>query len=518
MFKLVQAPERAAMALALAVCVAAGANVARAQSPLESSFTEARAVLARAMAAHGGVERIQKLETAKLELKGQISTGIQGRNPEAVARSQPEGDFDTQVFIDLAKGRSRTTGEQRGNDGFVFPFSGVYSDGAIRFASPYPPQFTRNANTDADEGREQTAGIGTRMAVPVLLKLASQRLTGLRHEGSGTVDGRRVARISFTIDKNTRLTLSIDNETNRVAGVEQLANDPLLGVDTTRWTYSGSQTVDGLVLPQRATVSRRGITILDIRIASAKFDDSASLTDADFALDPMYKPFEAPGLEIAEVKPGLWEVANAGQGNYRVQFVELADRLVAYDAPVSPTEMRAVIKKLREKVPAKPISHVVLSHFHNDHVGGVRAFAEAGATLVTTSDAQAVVRRIAEAQVRTASVVDQPAPALKFALVDGTLELGDATRKVTVHDTRGNPHVERLLVLVDGGSKAVMAADAYSDTQPFNKTFDWLAQWIQANQPATELMLGAHHPPVAATAIFTRQAEFRAAGKKSASR
>jgi hypothetical protein len=515
MFKLATS---GAMAFAATVLVATGPSGARAESALESSFTEARAVLARAMAAHGGIERIQKLEAAKLDLSGQISTGIQGRSPEAITRSQPEGDFETHVFIDLAKGRSRTTGEQRGHDGFVFPFSGVYTDGGINFMSPFPPQVTRTPNADADEGREQTAGIGTRMAVPVLLKLASQRMTGLRHEGMGTFDSRRVARISFTVDKNTRLTLSIDNETNRVAGVEQLANDPLIGLDTTRWTYSGTQTVDGLVLPQRAVVSRRGISILDIRITSAKFDDSAKIVDADFAIDPTYKPFEAPGLEIAEVKPGLWEVANAGQGIYRVQFIELTDRLVAYDAPVSPTESRAVIKKLREKVPSKPISHVVLSHFHNDHVGGVRAFAEAGATIVTTADAQPIVRKIAEAQVRTATVVDQPVPALKFATVNGSLELGDATRKVTVFETHGDPHVERLLVLVDAGSNSVMAADAYSDVMPFNATFDWLAQWIQSNQPATEMMLGAHHPPVAVKMILTRQAEFRAAGKKSASR
>src|SRR5262249_46414848 len=160
------------------------------------------------------------------------------------------------------------------------------------------------------------------------------------------------------------------------------------------------------------------------------------------------------------------------------------DRLIAYDAPVSPAESRAVIQKLREKVPDKPISHVVLSHFHNDHIGGVRAFAEAGAVMVTTADAQPVVRRIAEAQARTTSVVDQAAPALKFALVEGRLELGDASRKVTVFETYGDPHVERLLVLADGGSNAVMAADAYSDAMPFNATFDWLAQWIRRVQPA----------------------------------
>src|SRR5262249_38727284 len=162
---------------------------------------------------------------------------------------------------------------------------------------------------------------------------------------------------------------------------------------------------------------------------------SAQIGDADFAIDPAYEPFDAPGLDVAEVSPGLWEVANAGQGNYRVQFVELADRLIAYDAPVSPAESRAVIQKLREKVPDKPISHAVLSHFHNDHRGGVRALAEAGAVMVTTADAQPVVRRIAEAQARTTSVVDQAAPALKFALVEGRLELGDASRKVTVFET-----------------------------------------------------------------------------------
>jgi hypothetical protein len=511
-------PVRGAYALAAIVVALAGADSASAQSALENSFSEARGVLARAMAAHGGVERIQKLTAAKVELTGQISTGIQGRTPEAVTRSQPEGDFETQVYIDLAKGRSRTTGEQRGHDGFVFPFSGIYTDGAITFTQQFPRQYTRNPNTDADEGREQTAGIGTRMAVPVLLKIASQRLAGLRHEGMTTVDGRRAARISFTLDKNTRVTLSVDHETNRVVALEQLANDPLTGVDTTRWTYSGSQTADELVLPQRATVTRRGITILDIRVKAARFDDNAKIVDGDFALDPAYKLFEAPALTIDEVRPGLWEVAHAGQGNYRVQFIELADRLIAYDAPVSPTESRAVIKKLREKVPAKPISHVVLSHFHNDHVGGVKAFAEAGATIVTTADAQSVVRKIADVQARTTSVVDQPVPALKFALVNGTLELGDAARKVTVFETRGDPHVERLLVLADAGSKSVMAADAYSDVMPFNATFDWLATWIQSNQPATEMLLGAHHPPAAVQSILTRQAEFRAGGKKTAQR
>ena len=115
-------------------------------------------------------------------------------------------------------------------------------------------------------------------------------------------------------------------------------------------------------------------------------------------------------------------------------------------------------------------------------------------------------------------VVDLPVPALKFALVTGQLELGEASRKVTVFETRGDPHVDRMLVLADERSKAVIVADAYSDTMPFNAVFDWTAQWIQANQPKSEVLLGAHHPATAVQTLFTRQAEFRAAGKKTAAR
>jgi glyoxylase-like metal-dependent hydrolase (beta-lactamase superfamily II) len=350
------------------------------------------------------------------------------------------------------------------------------------------------------------------------LKLASTRLATLRHEGTATLDGRRVARISFNADKNIRVTLAVDAETGRVAAMEQLAPDPLLGLDTTRWTFHGTQTIDALVLPQRASVFRRGIEVLDIRIVSVQFDDAARVGDADFTADPKYQPFEAPPLEVAEVRPGVWEVANAGQGFYRVQFVELADRLVAYDAPGSPSQVRAVVDKLREKVPGKRISHVVLSHFHNDHIGGVRTFAELGAKLVTTADAVPVVRRIAAAQVRLASLDDTPVPALEFVTVDGRLELGDASRRVTVLEAPAGPHVNRLLVLADAASGTAIAADVYSDATPFNATFDWFAQWLRREMPATNWLLGAHHPPAEVKTILERQAQFRAGGGRQAAR
>lgn len=494
--------------IGVACSVAAlAASGAAAQSALETSFAQARAVLARSVAAHGGTERIDKLKAARLHLAGDISTGLQGLHPDAVSKSTPEGDFETRVLIDLEKNRSRTAGEQRGLGGFSFPFNAVYADGAVLVATPFPPQVTKQPVGDFDEGREQTAGIGTRMLIPLVLKLATMRMATLRDEGGATFDGRAVRRISFNVDKNTRVTLAIDVETHRVAGLEQLAPDPLLGIDTTRWTYVGMRTVDGLVLPESVIVRRRGIEILKIRLAGAEFDAAAKLADEEFKIERRFAPLEQQPLAIAEVRPGLWEVSGALNGNYRMQFAELKDRLVAYDAPVSATIVKAMLAKLREKTD-KPVSHVVLSHFHNDHIGGVRALAEAGVQIVTTVDALPVVQKLARAASPLASLVDAPVPALKTVTVDSALDLGEAGRPLELHVATGGPHVNRLLVLQDANNKAVIASDMYSNTTPFNASFDWFAQWLRT-LPEAELMLGAHHPPAAVKTIFEQQAAFR---------
>jgi hypothetical protein len=271
-------------------------------------------------------------------------------------------------------------------------------------------------------------------------------------EGREQTDGRAVHRISFGADKNTRVTLSIDERTGRAAALDQLAPDPLIGVDTARWTFSGGKVVDGLIIPEAAIIRRRGIEIIKIRLAKSELDASAGISDDEFRIDPRFVPTEQPPLAVAEMRPGLWEVSGAAAGFYRMQFAELGDRSVAYDAPVSPSTVRAMIARLREEVRDKPISHVVLSHVHNDHIGGVRSLAEAGTQIVTTADAAPLVQKIAQATTALVSIVDAPAPSLQLLSVDSALDLGEAGRPLTVRVAAGSPHVNRLLVLHDAAN------------------------------------------------------------------
>jgi glyoxylase-like metal-dependent hydrolase (beta-lactamase superfamily II) len=494
-------------AAALLVSAAALAS-ARPANPLDTSFTQARALLTRSLAAHGGAERIGKLSAARLHYTGTISSGMQGPTPENVNQPTAEGGFDARWAMDFGKGRFRLQGTQTSNGGFVFPFIANYSSGTLLTLFQPRLAYVKNPVADVDEGREQSAGLGTRSMPPILLKLASQRLGTLRDEGPGTHDGKPVQRLGFNLDKNTRVTLLIDAESARVVGLEQLLPDPLTGTDIARWTYSGTQEVSGLIVPQSATVQRRGHRFLDIQYRSVAFDADAKLEDADFAVEADRPQIDAPTLDIAELKPGVWEVSNAGGGFYRVQFFELAERVIAFDAPVSPAVSRAVIAKFREKVPTKPISHVVLSHHHNDHVGGVRAFAEAGATIVTTADATALVQRFAAAQPRLAAVADAAPVELKFATVSGKLDLGDAKRPLTVLELSGSPHVQRTLVLVDPASRLAAGGDVYGDVGDFNAQYDWFAAWL-AKRADIDTFAGAHHAATPVKTILQRQAEFR---------
>jgi len=68
--------------------------------------------------------------------------------------------------------------------------------------------------------------------------------------------------------------------------------------------------------------------------------------------------------------------------------------LVVFDAPVTDSQSNWVIDAARAKYPGKPIRHVVLTHHHMDHAGGVRAYAAQGATLVVGQGAGEHFRKV----------------------------------------------------------------------------------------------------------------------------
>jgi flavorubredoxin len=81
--------------------------------------------------------------------------------------------------------------------------------------------------------------------------------------------------------------------------------------------------------------------------------------------------------------PAIYFVENASF-DYNSMFVVFTDYVLVVEAPSSDNASTKVMAAIHEVVPGKPIRYIVPTHFHEDHIGGLRAYLREGATIVTT--------------------------------------------------------------------------------------------------------------------------------------
>jgi glyoxylase-like metal-dependent hydrolase (beta-lactamase superfamily II) len=83
--------------------------------------------------------------------------------------------------------------------------------------------------------------------------------------------------------------------------------------------------------------------------------------------------------EPADVAPGVKIVLGPSQN---VLVVEMDDHVVTVDAPLYDEYTRAALAQVKRAFPGKPLRKVVGTHFHYDHIGGIREFVADGGVQV----------------------------------------------------------------------------------------------------------------------------------------
>jgi glyoxylase-like metal-dependent hydrolase (beta-lactamase superfamily II) len=77
----------------------------------------------------------------------------------------------------------------------------------------------------------------------------------------------------------------------------------------------------------------------------------------------------------AELAPGVKIVLGH---SHNTLVVEMPDHTMAVEAPLYDKYTRAALGQVRDAFPGKPLTTVVATHFHYDHIGGIREFAADG--------------------------------------------------------------------------------------------------------------------------------------------
>jgi len=112
-----------------------------------------------------------------------------------------------------------------------------------------------------------------------------------------------------------------------------------------------------------------------------------------------------------EGEAGMADAENRGFMS-NAGFVITPDGVVVFDALATPALAEAMLTAIGDLTDA-PVRHVVVSHYHADHIYGLQVFAEAGAKIWAHADAadyigsEAAIERLAERRQSLAPWVDE---------------------------------------------------------------------------------------------------------------
>ncbi len=132
------------------------------------------------------------------------------------------------------------------------------------------------------------------------------------------------------------------------------------------------------------------------------------------------------------------------------------------EAPLSEERSIALIQKVGELLPGKPIKYVVNSHVHFDHSGGLRTFVDAGATIVTQDISKAYYEKAwAAPHTLRPDRLAASKKAANFETYEHKHALGDA-HAIEIHHIAGSGHSDDLALVYLPKEKLVIEADAYT--------------------------------------------------------
>jgi phosphoribosyl 1,2-cyclic phosphodiesterase len=167
-------------------------------------------------------------------------------------------------------------------------------------------------------------------------------------------------------------------------------------------------------------------------------------------------------VTVEPVAKGIWRLA--GSGNHRSIVFEFADHLVLFEAPLNETRSKAVIDAAR-KLSSKPLTHVIVSHHHFDHSGGLRVAVAEGLTVITHKDNEAFFRELVARPWTVQPDALAMAPhRLNLELVDDTLTLKDGAMEVQLYHLLDNSREGTNLFAYVPQGRLLVQADLYDNT------------------------------------------------------
>jgi len=281
------------------------------------------------------------------------------------------------------------------------------------------------------------------------LKAAKANNATSQAAGNGT-------EVSFSIAGKYRYVGTI-NANNQLERVQTWIDNPVLGDTLVETRYSDYKDFGGIQFPSHIERSQGGYPVLDINVSAVTVNPAVDIT-----IPQQVAKARAVVVTANKLADGVYYLTG---GSHHSVAIDQRDHIVLVEAPQNEERSQAVIAKLKEIIPHKPVKYLVNTHAHFDHAGGLRTFVDEGSTIVTLQPNQPYYEKIwaAPHTINPDRLAKSNKPA-HFETFNDKHVLSDGKRTIELHSIAGSGHNDAFLLVYLPKEKILVEADAYTPT------------------------------------------------------
>ena len=305
---------------------------------------------------------------------------------------------------------------------------------------------------------------------------------------SGKIGATPYTVVTFSVQNKYKVSGYI-NDKNIVDRVQTWVDNDVLGDMLTEAWFNDYKDFDGLKYPTMIVEKQAEHPIMILSVAGVRANDTVNIP-ASAAAAPPNPIAPAASVQSEKVTDGVYYLKG---GTHHSVAVEFSDHAVLIEAPLNEQRSLAIIGEMKTLMPNKPIRYLVNTHHHFDHSGGLRAFVDVGATIIThESNSRFFARALSAPRTLNPDNLARSQKKPVIESVTDTRSLSDGARTLDLHLVRDNPHHDGMLIAFLPKEKVLIETDVFTPASVVNRDVANLVDNVERLKLDYDVILPLH--------------------------